>query len=521
MKEALEESEGHYRLLAENAADVIWTVDMGMRLTYISPSITRLLGYSVEETMGKKMVEVFTPASFETAMKALSEELTIEQMEQKDLFRSRVIELEMKHKDGSIVPVEVRYSFLRGVDAQPVEILAVARDITERREAEELYRTLARKSPTGVYIAQEGKLVFTNTQFQKFTGYSEDELLGMDPLALVHPEDKEMVRRDAIATLEGDRSLPYEFRTVTKKGETTWNVGTVSSISHQGKRAVLGNFMDISEQKRAQRELQQKNEQLKLQRETLIVQQRELMEKTRELATASQAKSEFLASMSHELRTPLNAIIGFSELMLDGIPGQINDRQRECLSDILSSSQHLLDLINDVLDLSKVEAGKIDLRPQNLKLAEVIDSAISTVKPLLDDRGHRLELIIEEGLPEVRADKSRLRQILLNLLSNAIKFTPPGGTLTIEASGEGDWCQVSVIDNGIGIKEEDKQRIFEAFTQVGTSPDKKIEGTGLGLALSKQLVEACGGRIWVESEYGKGSKFTFTLPLERSEVFVS
>ena len=249
--------------------------------------------------------------------------------------------------------------------------------------------------------------------------------------------------------------------------------------------------------------------------EELIAHQQKLMEKTRELEAASQLKSEFLAGMSHELRTPLNAVIGFSQLMLDGVPGEINDEQRQCLNDILSSGQHVLNLINHVLDLSKVEAGKMELKVESLSLADVINGAVGTVKPMLDDNRHVLAVSIGEGFPKVRADRSLLRQILLNLLSNAIKFTPASGKLGIEAGRKSDWCQVSVVDNGIGIGQEDQKRIFEAFTQVDTLPDGRRMGTGLGLALTKQLVELCGGKIWVESEYGKGSKFTFTLPLAK------
>lgn len=241
------------------------------------------------------------------------------------------------------------------------------------------------------------------------------------------------------------------------------------------------------------------------------VQPQELMEKTSQLERASRAESEFLAHMSHELRTPLNAIIGFSELMLDEVPGKINEEQRECLNNILHSGRHLLNLINEILDLSKIESGKLELKLGEITLGRIIESLRSQITPLIEPRKQSLEVEIEEGLPPVRADKTKVKQVLLNLLSNASKFTPDGGKLKIEAKREGDWCRVSVIDTGSGIRKEDQNRIFEAFAQLG-NPNKK-GGVGLGLAISKQIVEKHGGRIWVESEYGKGSKFTFTLPL--------
>lgn len=241
-----------------------------------------------------------------------------------------------------------------------------------------------------------------------------------------------------------------------------------------------------------------------------------LFEANKQLKKTTDAKSVFLASMSHELRTPLNVIIGFSELMIDEVPGEINEEQRQCLNDVLSSSKHLLSLINEVLDLSKIESGKVELRLSNIVLTKVIESLKSTLMPILATRKQSLDIEIEEGLPPVYADKAKLRQVFLNLLTNAIKYTSDGGKLKIEAVRDGDWCQVSVIDNGIGIKKEDQEWIFKPFTQIDVLPEEKREGAGLGLAISKQLVEMCGGKIWVESEYGKGSRFTFTLPLATS-----
>jgi len=243
-----------------------------------------------------------------------------------------------------------------------------------------------------------------------------------------------------------------------------------------------------------------------------------LFEANRQLRAATEAKSIFLAHMSHELRTPLNAVIGFSDLLIGGIAGKINNKQRQCLEDILSSGKHLLSLINDILDLSKVEAGKIDIRPESLRLADVVDDAVTTVKPMIDESKHKLAVSIAEDLPPVYGDRNRLKQILLNLLSNAIKFTPDGGKLYLETSREDDFCKVSMVDNGIGIRKEDQTCIFEPFTQLDTQPGERKQGTGLGLALTKQLVELLGGKIWVESEYGKGSQFSFTIPLAEKEA---
>jgi len=238
-----------------------------------------------------------------------------------------------------------------------------------------------------------------------------------------------------------------------------------------------------------------------------------LFEANSQLRAATEAKSAFLAHMSHELRTPLNAIIGFSDLLLGGVAGEINSQQNQCLEDILSSGKHLLSLINDILDLSKVEAGKIDIRPESLRLADVVDDAVTTVRTMLNDSRHELAITIAEDLPPVYGDRNRLKQILLNLLSNAIKFTPDGGKLYLETNRKGNVCQVSMVDNGIGIRQEDQTFIFEPFIQLDTQPGERKQGTGLGLALTRQLVELLGGKIWVESEYGKGSRFSFTIPL--------
>jgi len=238
-----------------------------------------------------------------------------------------------------------------------------------------------------------------------------------------------------------------------------------------------------------------------------------LFETNKELRKATQAKSEFLANMSHELRTPLNTIIGFSELLLDSVPGEINSQQRQCLSDILRSGQHLLSLINDTLDLSKVESGKMKLYLTDIALPDVIEPLRRIMIPILALRKQSLDIEVEKELPPVHADKTKLRQVFINLLNNSAKFTPDGGTLKIEAGRIGERCQVSVVDNGIGIKQEDQEWIFEPFYQIDNPLTKERSGAGLGLTLVKQIIEMHNGNIRVASEYGKGSQFTFTLPL--------
>ncbi len=238
---------------------------------------------------------------------------------------------------------------------------------------------------------------------------------------------------------------------------------------------------------------------------------REIQTKNEELEVASQHKSEFLANMSHELRTPLNAILGFSEALNDGIFGELNPRQADYLRDIHSSGQHLLSLINDILDLAKVEAGRMELLVEAFDAPSAIESALTLVKERATRHGIRLTLEIDDQLGEFSGDERKFKQVLLNLLSNAVKFTPEGGSVTLNAQATNDGLQVSVRDTGIGIAEEYQEKVFEAFQQAGGSHNVKREGTGLGLTLARQVVEMHGGKMWLESKPGAGSTFTFNM----------
>jgi signal transduction histidine kinase len=242
----------------------------------------------------------------------------------------------------------------------------------------------------------------------------------------------------------------------------------------------------------------------------------ELRRLYRELEMASQHKSDFLANMSHELRTPMTAIIGFSQVLREGIFGEVNAKQAEYLDDILSSSNHLLSLINDVLDLSKVEAGQVALQAAPFSLQDALDRGVSMVREQATTEGVEISLHRNGSLDVVSGDERRIRQVIFNLLSNAVKFTPAGGQVDISAARVDGEMRVSVADNGPGIASEDLDRIFEEFQQTDAGARQR-EGTGLGLALSKRFVEMHGGRIWCESEVGKGSTFSFTLPLKQVE----
>ena len=241
---------------------------------------------------------------------------------------------------------------------------------------------------------------------------------------------------------------------------------------------------------------------------------RELAYKSRHLEVASQHKSEFLANMSHELRTPLNAIIGFSEVLTDRMFGELNEKQDQYLKDIYASGTHLLSLINDILDLSKIEAGRMELESTEFHLPTAIENALTLVRERAGRRSLSLQTNIDDRLGQIQADERKVRQVVLNLLSNAIKFTPEGGRIEVGAVPKDGFVEVSVSDTGTGIAPEDQEKVFEEFRQVGTAA-KKIEGTGLGLTLCRKFVELHGGRIWVKSELGEGSTFTFTIPMRQ------
>lgn len=306
-----------------------------------------------------------------------------------------------------------------------------------------------------------------------------------------------------------------QLATAAKKiaeGDATSHVG-ITSRDEIGDLADSFNRMAEAVRQR-EGELRAHADELDRLNRQLLLRQQELREINAQLEAASRHKSQFLANMSHELRTPLNAIIGFAGILANKSVGNVSPQERrEFLENIITSGKHLLGLINEVLDLSKIEAGKVTLSPGRFLVEGVLKRVRQTVEPLADKKRIAIEVTIDPRLSTLTADEVKFKQILYNLLSNAIKFTPEGGNVHVRARATGVWAEFSVTDTGIGIRVEDRHRIFQEFEQVEMSAERRFEGTGLGLTLAKKLVELHGGRIWVESDLGKGSTFIFVLPL--------
>jgi PAS domain S-box-containing protein len=493
MEEALHESEARYRLLAENVKDVIWTADLNLRLTYISPSHTQLTGYSVEEALAQTLDKLMTPASGEVVAKGFAEELALEESGPGDLFRSRIFEVEANCKDGSTIPVEMKAAFLRGLVGQPIGILGITRDIRERKKAEEAlrhserrFRDIADNAFEWIWeVDPNGKYTYSNPTVEKILGYTPVEVLEKHFYDLLHPDDKERVKNEAFEVFA--RKEPFREsvnKNLSKDGRTVWlSTSGVPLLDEKGNLVgYRGADTDITERKKAE-------------------------EAIREL---DRLKAEFISNISHELRTPLHSIKGFGKLILDGKVPDPNV-QREFLTIIESQSNRLDKLVSNLLDVSRLEAGRFSIQKQRISIGSTVHEAVETLRGVANGRGITIKEDIPATLPEIDVDKERLEQVMFNLLGNAVKFSNDGSEVTVRAEVKEHDLLVQVTDQGIGIPRDAMPRLFQRFYRVEAS--SSIGGSGLGLYISRQIIEAHGGRIWVESEPAVGSTFSFTLPL--------
>lgn len=360
----------------------------------------------------------------------------------------------------------------------------------------ELLRIFRSSSPIGLFIIQDGKFQFINGEFYKYAGAaSAEELVGTDPMQLVHPEDREMVKDAAIKMLKGERTNPYKYRIIDRDGQIRWNLEGVVSIQYQGRRAVLGHSMDITERERSEAKL-----------EELYEKERKLRQ---ELETEAQRRIEFTRALVHELKTPLTPVLASSELLASELE---EEPWLSVAKNIRRGALNLSKRIDELLDLAKVEIGVLKVNPKSVDALRLLSRLAGEVSALISSNAQSLTLVLPPSLPPVWADEERLRQIVLNLLINASKFTPEGGVITLKAREDGTNLVVEVSDTGPGIPKEEQSRLFQPYhREVGDR--EHLSGLGLGLALCKNLVELQGGQIWVDSEPGKGSTFGFHLPL--------
>ncbi|MGD9158500.1 MAG: ATP-binding protein [Desulfobacteraceae bacterium] len=401
--------------------------------------------------------------------------------------------------------------------ANAIQVTLIQDEIGERREVEKAlkeselkYRNLVERANDGIVILQDGLIKYANPSAVELSGEEEKDFIGQPFTQYLHPDERGKIEELYRRRLSG--KVPdniYETIFLRKDRENIFAEVNASRTIYLDQPADQVIIRDISERRRAQEELKKAYDQLEL----------KVAERTSELAIAKERaeesdrlKSAFLASMSHELRTPLNSIIGFTGIILQELVGPLNEEQSKQLGMVQDSAHHLLSLINDVLDLSKIEAGQLNVASEKFNIGDIINTVIKTVSPMAEKKGLLLETNISPLTSDIRSDKRRVEQILLNLVNNSIKFTEKGN-IKISCESDGEWIITSIKDTGIGIAPEDRNKLFRAFQQIETGLARRFEGTGLGLSICKKLVRLLGGEISAHSNGpGKGSVFTFTLP---------
>jgi PAS domain S-box-containing protein len=505
-EDSIKEGEEDLATTLDSIGDAVLATDTAGCIKRINPVAEKLTGWKLEECKGKPLVEIFHIVNEETGETA---ENPVERVLKERTTIGLANHTVLISRDGTRYPIADSAAPIRGIDGQIRGVVLVFRDVTEEHRAEQALRKSERTLTAtldsiheGVSIVENGgTILFANRMAHKITGLllqnqSREQWGAISNVFYADaktpcPPQERPVGRALRGEVVRDLDLYYLAPSVPEGG-VYLNINANPILDKDGTQlGAVCTYRDVSYRKRLE----------------------EARAESRRVQEASRLKSEFLANMSHELRTPLNSIIGFSELLHDEEVGHLSPKQKEFLGDILTSGRHLLQLINDVLDLSKVEAGKIEFQPEKLELPKVINEVNSVLRTVAASKNIKIEVSVEPELKEIVLDPGRLKQVLYNYLSNALKFTPNNGKIRVCVMSEGrDTFRLEVEDNGIGISEKDLGKLFTEFQQLDAGTAKKHAGTGLGLALTKRLVEAQGGNVGVKSSLHQGSTFYAILP---------
>lgn len=547
IEQALHESESKYRTLFETAGDAIMLM-RGSRFLDCNDRTLAMFGCTREQILGAQPFD-FSPRTQPDGR--LSEESAFEKIKKALLGEPQLFEWEHCRWDKTPFSAEVSLNSLRL--GGEVLLQAVVRDVSERkraesalRESETRYRGLFEDCPTSLWeedfsevkayldelrcrgitdlngyfrahpdalrkCAQMVKVLDVNRATLDLLQYNHREELCAHLSQAFREDSYDLFRTELVHLASGNTFFQTETVNHTRLGDKIYVNMTVAIVPghEQTWSRVFASFTDISSRVRAEEELRKLNADL----------EQRVMERTAELAlakeraeSADRLKSIFLAAMSHELRTPLNSIIGFTGIVLQGLAGPLNAEQSKQLGMVQGSARHLLALINDVLDLSKIESGQLEVEMKPFDVRQSVEKAVRLITPLAEKKSLTVSARISPGVGKLTGDRRRFEQVLINLLNNGVKFTEKG-RVEVECTVEAPNLVIQVTDSGIGIKAEDMDRLFHAFQQIDTGLTRNHEGTGLGLSICKRLVEKMGGRIWAESEWGVGTIFTFTLPL--------
>jgi len=483
--------------LLDLAHDPIITRDPDGTITFWNSGATQMYGWTQNEALGQSM-HALLQTQFPYPLHDINAEL----------FNSHYWEGELTHRrhDGTPITVASRWVLQCDENGNPVKVLEINNDITSSKQVEVVQSRLAAiiQSSDDAIISTtlNGIIESWNWGAEKLYGYSALEVIGQ-PITLLQPTNNLHEGSHLIEQMQqGDLIEHYETVRQHKDGHLIDISLTVSPIKN-----AAGEITGMSKIARNISKRKQVEEQLRISNERISL-------ANAELARAARLKDEFLAGMSHELRTPLNAILGLSEALLEEIFGQLTPEQREHITTIEQSGKHLLALINDILDLSKIESGKMELEVAPVIVKELCESSLNFVKQQAHHKRIKIHYQIDEELTEIEVDERRVRQVLVNLLSNAVKFTPDGGKVQLQVRADSflETVQLSVTDTGIGIAPENINKLFQPFVQLDSALSRRYSGTGLGLALVRRIAELHGGSVTLDSQEGKGSRFTVTLP---------